>query len=77
MALRQAEAIKVLGGKRIERIVYALDRLNDNGQQKAVERVEELTEIPRCRRQDASDQSAPAQDPSAPEPPPESTENGG
>lgn len=71
LALRQAEAIKVLGGKRIERIVYALDKMNDEGQLKAVERVEELAEIPRYRRQDAPEQGAPtgsAQEP--PESPP-------
>lgn len=59
LALRQQEAIKVLGGKKIERIVYALDKMNDEGQQKAVERVEELTEIPRYRTKTAP-QSPPA-----------------
>lgn len=57
LALEQAHAIEVLGGKRIERIVFALDKMNDEGQQKAVERVEELTEIPKYQR--------------TPEPPPE------
>lgn len=53
LALRQAEAINVLGGKRIERIVYAFDNLNDAGQQEAVKRIEELTEIPRYRAEPA------------------------
>lgn len=44
-----------------ERINRFLNRLNDEGQQKAVERVKELTEIPRYRAQ------------TAPEPPAEST----
>lgn len=34
------------------RIVAALDKLNDEGQEKAAERVEELTEIPRYQRQE-------------------------
>lgn len=33
-----------------ERIISALDQLNADGQQKAVERVEELTEIPKYQR---------------------------
>lgn len=33
------------------RILSHMDKLNDEGQQKAVERVEELTEIPKYRRQ--------------------------
>lgn len=35
-----------------QRLVRAYGSLNDEGQQKAVERVEELTEIPRYRRQE-------------------------
>jgi len=34
------------------KILSMLPGLNDVGQQKAVERVEELTEIPKYRRQD-------------------------
>ena len=33
-------------------LIEIFDTLNDDGQQKAIERVEELTEIPRYRRQD-------------------------
>lgn len=40
-----------------------LDKLNDDGQQKAVERVEELTEIPKYQRQETP--------PEAPQDPPE------
>lgn len=42
-----------------ERICSALDKLNDAGMEKAAERVEELTEIPRYRLQGAP-QAAPA-----------------
>ena len=35
-----------------EKVVDAFDELNDDGQQKAVERIQELTEIPRYRRQE-------------------------
>lgn len=42
-----------------ERICTALDKLNDAGMEKAAERVEELTEIPRYRLQGAP-QAAPA-----------------
>lgn len=41
-----------------ERIDAALDQLNDMGQQKAVERVEELTEIPKYQRQPPQDAPA-------------------
>lgn len=34
------------------RLKFALDKLNEDGQQKAVERVEELTEIPKYQRQE-------------------------
>ena len=37
-----------------QRLVNAFDLLNDAGQQKAVERVEELTEIPKYQRQEPS-----------------------
>lgn len=59
------------------RISAALDKLNEDGQQKAVERVEELTEIPRYRRQDAPPEGTPTADTPGTEPPPESAENGG
>lgn len=32
-------------------LLYAFDQLNDDGQQKAVERVEELTEIPKYQKE--------------------------
>ena len=54
-----------------ERIVTALDRLNPGGQQKAVERVEELTEIPRYRRQDASAEPPEDTDTTPPPAPPQ------
>lgn len=41
------------------RIDAALDRLNDEGQEKAAERVEELTEIPKYQRQKSAPQMAP------------------
>lgn len=37
----------------IRNIIVSLSKLNDDGLQKAVERVDELTEIPRYRRQEA------------------------
>lgn len=63
-----------------EQIVAVLSQLNSSGQQKAVERVEELTEIPRYRAE-----TPPPPPPASPEgkdtvppsPPPESPENGG
>lgn len=47
----------------ITRLNTALSKLNDDGQQKAVERVEELTEIPKYQRQETP--------PEAPQDPPE------
>ena len=41
-----------------DRIDAALDRLNDEGQEKATERVEELTEIPKYQRQKAAPKMA-------------------
>ena len=38
----------------IDRITAAVDKLNDTGRAKAAERVEELTEIPRYKRQGGS-----------------------
>lgn len=46
-----------------ERVNAALDQLNDAGQQKAVERVEELTEIPKYQRtapQEGGEQTPPS-----------------
>ena len=37
--------------KDLQKLNSAFDKLNDDGQQKAVERVEELTEIPKYRRE--------------------------
>ena len=48
-----------------ERVNAALDQLNDAGQQKAVERVEELTEIPKYQRpapQEGGEQTPPARE---------------
>ena len=42
-----------------DRIDAALDRLNDEGQEKAAERVEELTEIPKYQRQKSAPKMAP------------------
>ena len=47
------------------RIAAALDKLNEEGQEKAAERVEELTEIPRYQAQEPP--TAPAQDTPAPQ----------
>ena len=47
------------------RITAALDKLNEEGQEKAAERVEELTEIPRYQAQEPP--TAPAQDTPAPQ----------
>lgn len=47
------------------RIVAALGKLNEEGQEKAAERVEELTEIPRYQAQEPP--TAPAQDTPAPQ----------
>lgn len=41
-----------------DRIDAALDQLNDEGQEKATERVEELTEIPKYQRQKAAPKMA-------------------
>lgn len=40
-----------------ERLLYAFDQLNESGQAKAVERVEELTEIPKYQKKPSSDES--------------------
>ena len=62
-----------LKGTPSERINAALDHLNDAGQQKAVERVEELTEIPKYQRQGApqSASSSPTDENQSPQDPPE------
>ena len=61
-------------------ILAALNRLNYDGQQKAVERVMELVEIPRYRCQDAPQPPPPAPpedtDPTPAAPPPESPQDG-
>lgn len=41
--------------KRLEKINASFDKLNDDGQQKAVERVEELAEIPRYQKKEVSE----------------------
>jgi len=46
------------------RIATALDKLNEDGQEKAAERVEELTEIPRYRLQDTPEAPEEPQEPS-------------
>jgi len=60
---RALSCIKALGGhpptNADGQIMMALGLLNDAGQQKAVERVEELTEIPRYRRQDTPQSTPP------------------
>lgn len=43
-------------------ISKSLDKLNADGQQEAVKRVEELTEIPRYRRQEPADSAENIQD---------------
>lgn len=50
VARRFAEAEAGLQKKRREQLNAAFDRLNQDGQGKAVERVEELTEIPKYQR---------------------------
>ena len=70
----------VLLTKPILDMIPLLERLNDDGQQKAVERVEELTEIPRYRRQEPSQPPPPAPegtDTTPAEKPTEGPENGG
>ena len=53
-----------------EKIVDAFDMLNSDGQERAVERVEELTEIPRYRRHDSPEPPIDTSgDEAAPEPP--------
>lgn len=47
------EADELSSLHRLNRIAGHLDKLNDIGQQKAVERVEELTKIPDYQREDA------------------------
>lgn len=59
VAQRFAEAEAGLQKERREQLNAAFDRLNQDGQGKAVERVEELTEIPKYRRTTTT-QSTPA-----------------
>ena len=61
-------------------LIWAFSDLNESGQQEAVKRVEELTEIPRYRRQEPPQPPPPAPegtDTTPAAPPPESTEEGG
>ena len=55
LALRQQEAIKVLGGEKIERFVYAMNDLNNDGQWKvvnhAVDYAHDLAKIPEYQRE--------------------------
>lgn len=83
LALRQAEAIKVLGGEKIERFVYALNDLNNDGQWKVVRYAEDyahdLAKIPEYQRELA--ETAPQSPPSPQEgkdttPPPEGAGGG-
>ena len=66
LALRQAEAIKVLGGEKIERFVYALNDLNNDGQWKVVRYAEDyahdLAKIPEDQRElaETAQQSPPS-----------------
>lgn len=50
-ALKKSRGIELLDAKG-KRLVNVYTHLNDEGQQKAIERVEELAEVPRYRRQD-------------------------
>lgn len=61
----------------LQKIDDALFELNARGRKEAVKRVEELTEIPRYRRQDAAPPSTPTADTPGTSPSPESAENGG
>ena len=67
----QSDYSKIENGRRYytfeqcKRIAAALDKLNEEGQEKAAERVEELTEIPRYQVQEPP--TAPPQDPPAPQ----------
>ncbi|WP_298019804.1 helix-turn-helix domain-containing protein [uncultured Dysosmobacter sp.] len=57
-----------------ETLVTLFNKLNDDGQQKAVERVEELTEIPKYQRQDPPTEAPPeGTDTASPESPSEGT----
>ena len=66
----------VLLTKPILDMIPLLERLNDDGQQKAVERVEELTEIPRYRRPDTLPAPPEGTDTTPAEKPTEGPENG-
>lgn len=50
-ALKKSRGIELLDAKG-KRLVNVYTHLNDEGQQKAIERVEELAEVPRYRRQE-------------------------
>lgn len=50
-------AVAVMANDRAEKILSAFDQLNDAGQAKAVERVEELTEIPKYQKSPPPDET--------------------
>lgn len=55
-ALEQADTAEVRKLSSTERTIISLfDELNESGQQKAIERVEELTEIPKYQKQEPHD----------------------
>lgn len=64
----------VLLSDAVRSLIPLLDKLNNDGQQKAVERVEELTEVPRYRRQDAPQFPLPASEDTEINPPPDASE---
>lgn len=70
--LNKEVSIMMLNGPVDRQLCNAYGKLNIDGQQKAVERVEELTEIPRYRRQDAAPPSTPTANTPGTSPPPES-----
>lgn len=67
--LEEAEAVRYSPSKK--RVNAAMDKLNSDGQQKAVERVEELTEIPRYQAQTPASAPPPAPEGTDATPPPE------
>ena len=86
LALRQQEAIKVLGGKYIEKFVFALNDLNMDGRWRvvnhAVDYAHDLAKIPEYQREQptvipqSTLDSTKGTDPTPAAPPPESAENG-
>lgn len=67
LALRQQEAIRVLGGEKIERFVYAMNDLNNDGQWKvvnyAVDYAHDLAKIPEYQREQPEPDPQPPTDP--------------